>query len=76
MFNNDDEFYIQGKFTIIKDCAKIADNTVLLPNSVVTALAKFSGAPGQFEEDLPESTQQIVEAETKAYYNRFQPLES
>ena len=36
----------KGKFTIIKDCAKIADNTVLLPNSVVPALAHMSGWPG------------------------------
>lgn len=36
----------QGKFTIIKDCAKIADNTVLPPNTVVPALSLFSGAPG------------------------------
>ncbi|THH05518.1 hypothetical protein EW145_g4736 [Phellinidium pouzarii] len=67
---------IIGKFTIIKDCAKIADNTVLMPNSVVPALAYCFGSPGQFVEDLPESTQEIVESETKAYYNRFQALES
>lgn len=36
----------QGKFCIIKDCAKIADNSVLLPNSVVPALAHFAGHPG------------------------------
>ena len=66
----------QSKFTIIKDCAKIADNTVLMPNSVVPALAYFEGAPGQFVSDLPESTQEVMEAETKAYYKRFQPIES
>ena len=48
---------------------------MLLPNSVVPALAHFSGSPGQFIEDLPESTQELVEAQTKQYYNRFQPLE-
>lgn len=37
----------QGKFTIIKDCARIADNTILPPNTVVPALALFSGSPGQ-----------------------------
>ena len=36
----------QGKFTIIKDCAKIADNTIVPPNTVVPALALFSGSPG------------------------------
>lgn len=38
----------QGKFTIIKDCAKIADNTIVPPNTVVPALALFSGSPGLF----------------------------
>jgi len=66
---------IIGKFTIIKDCAKIADNTVIPPNTVVPALALFAGSPGQFVEDLPESTQELVDAQTKQYYNRFQPLE-
>jgi len=64
-----------GKFCIIKDCAKIADNSVLLPNSVVPALAHFAGHPGQFIEDLPESTQEVIEAYTKQFYNRFQALE-
>ena len=47
-----------------------------MPNSVVPALAHFAGAPGQFVEDLSESTQEVVEAETRSYYNRFMPLES
>jgi len=66
---------IIGKFTIIKDCAKIADNTIIPPNTVVPALALFAGSPGCFVEDLPESTQEIVESYTKHYYTRFQPLE-
>jgi hypothetical protein len=37
----------QGKFTIIKDCAKIADNTIIPPNTVVPALALFAGSPGR-----------------------------
>lgn len=28
----------------------------------------------QFVEDLPESTQEMVEAHTKGYYTRFQPM--
>ena len=80
----------QGKFTIIKDCAKIADNTFVPPNTVIPALSLFAGSPGQFVfrmslvmllrlsaghfvEDLPESTQEMVEAMTKQYYTRFQP---
>ncbi|PVF93545.1 putative dynactin Arp1 p25 subunit RO12 [Serendipita vermifera] len=64
-----------GKFTIIKDCAKIADNTILPPNTVVPALSLFAGSPGQFVEDLPETTQELIEAHTKLYYSRFQPAE-
>ncbi|KAH9174965.1 dynactin subunit p25 [Lactarius sanguifluus] len=64
-----------GKFTIIKDCAKIADNTIIPPNTVIPALTLFSGSPGHFIEDLPESTQEVVEARTKSYYTRFQALE-
>jgi dynactin 5 len=30
---------------------------------------------GHFVEDLPESTQEVVEAHTKSYYARFQPAE-
>ncbi|KAG8986549.1 hypothetical protein FRB90_003923 [Tulasnella sp. 427] len=62
-----------GKFTMIKDCAKIADNTIIPPNTIIPSLAHFAGSPGQFVEDLPESTQEMVEIQTKAYYNRFQP---
>ncbi|KAG5647068.1 hypothetical protein DXG03_001438 [Asterophora parasitica] len=64
-----------GKFTIIKDCAKIADNTIVPPNTVIPALSLFAGSPGRFVEDLPESTQEIVEAQTKQFYTRFQPLD-
>lgn len=30
---------------------------------------------GRFVEDLPESTQEMVESQTKQYYSRFQPLD-
>ena len=36
----------KGKFTFIKDCAKIADNTVIPPNTVIPALSHFAGSPG------------------------------
>lgn len=38
----------KGKFTIIKDCAKISDNTIIPPNTVVPALSLFSGSPGLY----------------------------
>lgn len=31
---------------------------------------------GQFVDNLPESTQELVESQTKQYYTRFQPAES
>jgi dynactin-5 len=43
----------EGKFTIIKDCAKIADNTIVPPNTVVPALALFSGSPGLVSPPAP-----------------------
>ncbi|KAB5593270.1 Dynactin subunit 5 [Ceratobasidium theobromae] len=64
-----------GKFTIIKDCAKIDDNSIVPPNTVIPALARFGGSPAQFIEELPESTMENVEVYTKGYYARFQPQE-
>jgi dynactin 5 len=55
---------------------------VLQVRTLTAALMKFLSKPdithvlGQFLEDLPESTQELVEAQTKAYYNRFQPIEA
>lgn len=40
--------FFKGKFTIIKDCAKISDNTIIPPNTVVPALSLFSGSPGSY----------------------------
>jgi hypothetical protein len=33
---------------IIKDCAKIADNTILHPNAVIPAQTLYAGSPGKF----------------------------
>jgi dynactin 5 len=37
--------------------------------------AELLNFTGKFTEDLPESTQEMVELYTKQYYKRFQPLE-
>ncbi|KAF8963667.1 trimeric LpxA-like protein [Flammula alnicola] len=59
-----------------KNCVIVyRDNTIIPPNTVVPALSLFAGSPGRFSEDLPESTQEMVEAQTKQYYTRFQPLD-
>ncbi|KAL7413490.1 dynactin, subunit p25 [Mrakia frigida] len=60
-----------GKFTVIKDCTKIADNTILADMTVVPPFALFAGAPGRFISDLPESTEDLLVAKTKAFYNKF-----
>ena len=53
---------LQGKFCIIKDCAKIEDNTILPPNTVVPALAVFCGSPGLFQTGayIPEVNKRAV----------------
>jgi len=55
-FNLNINLYAQGKFTIIKDCAKIADNTIVPPNTVIPALALFSGSPGLVTFDILSTT--------------------
>ncbi|KAJ3755540.1 dynactin subunit P25 [Lentinula raphanica] len=69
------------KYTIIKDCARIADDAVVPPETVVVQLPalslfavspvipnSFAACPGRFVEDLPESTPDIVEACTKGMH--------
>ncbi len=86
-------FYLSLLTFAFKDCAKIADNSIIPPNTVIPALTLFTDSPGtrhritkkmptsysldigHFVEDLPESTQEVVEAHTKSYYARFQPAE-
>src|ERR1700761_2925801 len=50
----------QGKFTIIKDCARIADNTVLLPNTVIPAQTLFAGYPGKSSRNLSKSSKDTL----------------
>jgi len=45
-------FSAQGKFTIIKDCAKIADNTIIPPNTVIPGLTLFAGSPGSCDRTI------------------------
>ena len=47
---------MQGKFAIIKDCAKVLDNAVIPPNTVVPALATFGGSPGELRVDSDAHT--------------------
>lgn len=65
--------YTQGRFTIIKDCAVILDNTVLAPGTVVPSMTVFGGSPGRVIQDLPESYPEIVEKAARDYYTNFKP---
>ena len=61
----------QGRFAIIKDCAKIEDDTVIAPGTVVPSHAVFSGSPGQQTDELPESAQEAIEGRARSRYSRF-----
>ena len=50
----------QGKFTIIKDCAKIADNTIIPPNTVIPALTLFAGSPGARDRAMKNSGSHVL----------------
>ena len=47
---------IQGAFAIIKDCAKIADNSVVAPGTVVPSLCEWGGSPGSSPSPIPSPT--------------------
>jgi dynactin-5 len=38
---------IQGRFSVIKDCVKIADHTIIPPGTVVASMSLYSGSPGK-----------------------------
>jgi dynactin-5 len=61
----------QGRFTIIKDCAIIQDDTVLAPGTVVPSMTVFGGSPGVLMGDIPESYPEILEAAALNYYAEF-----
>jgi len=63
---------IIGSFAVIKDCAKITDNTVIAPGSVVPSMSIFSGSPGVWTEDMPEAAAEQFEAKARMAYHSFQ----
>jgi dynactin-5 len=62
-----------GRRSVLKDCCKIDDGTVLPPETVVPPFAHFSGNPGQQIGDLPESMQDIMTDMTRSFYQHFIP---
>ena len=55
----------------LRDGCKIADNTVLPADTTVASLTLFSGNPGRFQEELPESTEEMVKDLTINYYSKY-----
>jgi carbonic anhydrase/acetyltransferase-like protein (isoleucine patch superfamily) len=51
----------QGKFTIIKDCVRIEEGTVVAPNTVIPPFSRVAGRPGVVVEELPETAQESLE---------------
>ncbi|KAL7272674.1 hypothetical protein RUND412_004499 [Rhizina undulata] len=50
-----------GKFTIIKDCVRIEEGTVIAPNTVIPSFSVVAGRPGVVVEELPETAQEGLE---------------
>lgn len=68
-------FLQQGRFTIIKDCAVILDDSIVAPGTVVPSMTIFRGSPAKLVEDLPESYPEILEAAARSYYADFKPAQ-
>ena len=58
---------------IIKDNCRIQDNTILPPDTEVPPFTLYSGVPGQYVADMPESTASVHMELAQGYYNRFVP---
>ncbi|KAF8545475.1 trimeric LpxA-like protein [Trichophaea hybrida] len=50
-----------GKFSIIKDCVRIEEGTVVAPNTVIPPFSRVAGRPGVVIEELPETAQDSLE---------------
>lgn len=57
-----------GEFSIIKDCVVIEDGTVVPPYVSISPFSKVSGTPCQLVEELPESTEQVLEVYCRKVY--------
>jgi dynactin-5 len=55
----------------LRDCCHIADNTVLPADTTVPSFTRFSGNPGRFEDELPESTEDMLIDQTVNYYLKY-----
>ncbi|KAJ1853445.1 hypothetical protein GGH12_005075 [Coemansia sp. RSA 1822] len=61
-----------GRFVFIKDCCVIEDGAVIAPNTVVPSYSHVKGGPpARVVARLPESTREVVEAQSKDTYAKF-----
>lgn len=62
-----------GRFTIIKDCARILDGSVVAPHTVIPPFSIYAGNPARLVGELPETFSESCEAKMKDFYQRFRP---
>ncbi|KAK4050199.1 hypothetical protein OIO90_005181 [Microbotryomycetes sp. JL221] len=64
---------IIGPLAIIKDFAKVADNSVVGAGAIIPSLCEWSGSPARPIGTLPESTPELTESNAKLAYASFRP---
>lgn len=57
-----------GEFAIIKDCVYIEDGTVIPSYVSISSFSRVSGNPCQLVDELPESTEQVLEGFCRKVY--------
>ncbi|OLL23188.1 Dynactin subunit 5 [Neolecta irregularis DAH-3] len=62
-----------GKFAIIKECVRIEDDTIIPANTVIPSFSIVSGRPGLVVAELPESTQELYDNQTRDYFASWRP---
>ena len=61
----------QGRFSVLKDCCEIADNTVVPPNTVIPPYTVYGGVPCRMVDELPECAQELFEELAKERYDNY-----
>lgn len=56
---------------VLRDNCRVEDNTILVPDTEVPPFTLYSGQPGVYQCDLPDSTIFTQTEFTQSYYNKF-----